>query len=139
MTLLSAFEDLVSRTLSALPGTLEKLEYVAGLKQADGRYTHWGLAKVHGEAAVQEAVAEAHSLLIGEMLRTPLRSLMEDAKSSCAARQRPAVPYLEELSKRTTSLLPSQAGGESTRHFNSVLHALSALARSQQRATRPGA
>lgn len=139
MSLTSAFEDFVHTTLSAFPGLLAKLEYLSGLKQVDGGYGHWGLSRVHGEAAAQRALAESHSILLSEILRTPLRTLMEDVTVSAATQERTAPVYLEQLAKRSWQLLPKQVGGGSDRHFSSVLHALSALARSRPNATRPNA
>lgn len=139
MSLTSAFEDLLNTTLSACPGLLAKLEYLSGLKQVDGGYGHWGLSRVHGERAAQRALSESHSILICEILRTPLRSLMEDVGVSAATREQGAPAYLEGLSKRSSQLLPEEVGGGSDRHLSSVLHALSALARSRPNATRPDA
>ena len=139
MSLTSAFDDFLHTTLSACPGLLTKLEYLAGLRQVDGGYGHWGLSRVHGEAAAQRALADSHAVLMSEILRTPLRSLMEDVQVSALARDEGAGAYLEELSSRSSQLLPEEVGGGSSRHFSSVLHALSALARSQPSATHPGA
>ena len=47
MTLKSIAEDLQQRTLRAVAGFLGKLAYLAGLREADGRYVHWGLGRVH--------------------------------------------------------------------------------------------
>ena len=97
------------------------------------------LSRVHGEAEAQQALVESHETLISEVLRTPLRKLMEDAEAGCVAQEQQPSVYLQELSTRSSSLLPDDMGGGSSRHFSSVLHALSALARSQQRATPPDA
>ena len=139
MTLLCALDDLLVRTLGVFPSVLARLEYMSGLRQSDGRYSHWGLSRVHGELEAQKALLESHEILISEVLRTPLRRLMQDAEAGCAAQEQQPSAYLEDLSARSTSLLPEDMGGGSTRHFSSVLHALSALARSQQRATPPDA
>ena len=139
MTLLCALDDLLLRTLAVFPSVFAKLEYLSSLRGPDGGYAHWGLARVHGEIRAQRAMIESHENLISEVLRTPLRRLMEDAEAGCAAQDRQPSAYLQELSTRTTSLLPDDMGGGSTRHFSSVLHALSALARTQQSATHPDA
>jgi hypothetical protein len=138
MTLLSALDDFLETTLAALPGLLTKIEYLSGLR-ADGDYAHWGMARVHGEQAARQAVAQAHSMVIAEILRAPLRKLMEDAEATSTAKEQDASEYLESLCRQPAVLLPERVGGGSTRHFSSVLHALSALARNQQRATRPSA
>ncbi len=130
----------MARTLSAFPGLLSKLDYLAGLRHPDtGLYSHWGLARVYGETAAQQAMIEAHGLLVAEILRTPLRKLMEDAADASAAHGAAAEDYLDDLQERCTTLFPEQLGSGSSRHFSSVLHALSALAHAQPRATRRGA
>ena len=139
MSLSSALEDLLQTTLAACPGLLSKLDYLASLRQVDGGYGHWGLARVHGEVAAQRALAESHYILISEILQTPLRNLLKEVDKSAATKDAAVPIYLEDLSKRYSQLLPEQAGGRSNRHFSSVLHALSALARSRQNAIHPGA
>ncbi len=138
MTLLSPLEDLVTNTLAALPGLLAKLEYLAGLK-TNGRYGHWGLSRVHGEAVASRTLAQAHEMVITDVLRAPLRDLLEDTTACCVARAQQPHDFLLELSKQPSSLLPEEAGGGSSRHFNSVLHALSALSRNPGSATPPSA
>ncbi len=137
MALLSALDDLLSRTLAAIPGLLVRLEYLSSLK-LDGRYGHWGLSRVHGERAAQQAMVDAHKMLVGEVLQTRLELLVEDSEAACAAAGRETPAFLEELSRRQPSLLPEETRA-TTRHFSSVLCALSALTRAQRRATRPDA
>jgi len=139
MTLLSAVDDLLVRTLSVFPSVWARLEYLSSLRQPEGGYAHWGLSRVHGEIEARRALADSHEILISEVLRTPLRRLMEDAEADCVAQERQPSTYLEELSTRSASLLPEDVGGGSSRHFNSVLHALSALAKTPRCATRPDA
>ncbi len=139
MSLLSAIDDLLVNTLTAIPGLLDRLEYLSGLKAGE-HYAHWGLIRVHGERAAQRALTDAHALVLSEVLRTPLRKLVEDVESACAASDRLPSVYLEGLYRNYSSLLPEEIGGGSSRHFSSVLHALSALASSAEPpATRPSA
>jgi hypothetical protein len=139
MTLLCAIDDLLVRTLAAFPSVLARLDYMSSLRQSDGRYSHWGLSRVHGETEAQRALVETHETLTSQVLQMPLRRLMEDAEAGCAVQEQQPSAYLQELSTRSSSLLPDDMGGGSTRHFSSVLHALSALARAQQRAIPPDA
>ncbi|MGH9649198.1 MAG: hypothetical protein ACRD3I_01880, partial [Terriglobales bacterium] len=60
MAFLSASEDFLTTTLAALPGVWGKLQYLSGLRNEAGDYDHWGLTRLHGEAAVQRALGEAH-------------------------------------------------------------------------------
>lgn len=134
MPLFSAFEDFVRRTLAEVAGVWAKLHYVAGLKR-EGRYSHWGIARLHGERATQQALSEAHRSLFLQVLRTPLRELLEDAARSAADGGGSEAGYLEELSRRP--LLPDKLDGGSARHFNSILKALWGLVKARKRAIPP--
>lgn len=131
MALKSALEDLLGTTLAGVAGIAGKIEYVSSLRDsASGAYSHWGLTRAHGEAAAQQALAEAHRLLFLKMLRTPLRILRDDVVVSSGALQMTAGEYVERLRSRMPALLPADLGGGSARHFSSVLQALSFLASS---------
>lgn len=139
MPLFSALEDLQSTTLKAIAGSLRRLEYLAGLRQKDGSYAHWGLARVYGDARAKRALADAHRAQVSTILATPIRKLEKDvSKSSAEAGLAPAV-YLEKLSSSTSQLLPVNPGAGSTRHLSSVLHALSSLLQSHQSDANPQA
>src|SRR5438132_14255243 len=99
MTLLSALDDLLVTTLAAVPGLLTKLEYLSGLRGMGG-YSHWGMVRVHGEEATREALAEAHGMVISEILRMPLSKLMEDAQASSQAKDKEPCVYLERSEER---------------------------------------
>ena len=139
MGLVSALEDLSSRTLAAIPGLLGRLEYVSSLR-VEGHYAHWGLARVYGERAAQRAMVDAHKMLLEEVLQTPLAMLVQDSEAACAAQGRETPTYLDELRNRRTDLLPEGSSGPATtRHLSSVLSALSALTKAQRSATPPTA
>jgi hypothetical protein len=125
MTLVSALEDLHETTLRAITGCLRKLEYVAGLRNQTGTYTHWGLVRVYGEGTAERALGQAHRELLSEVLSTPLRNLEEDARRSSELAGVPAKLYVEQLSGG--QLLPPSPGAGSARHLSSMLHALSSL------------
>jgi len=131
MTLKSAFEDLIGTTLAALSGTLAKIEYLSSLRPAGKGtpYQHWGLARIYGDVAAQQALAEAHRKLFLKVLRTSLRDLQAGAALGKNALAQPAGEYLDELRARQSDLLPADLGGGSVRHFSSVLRALSSLAK----------
>ena len=130
MTLKSVTEDLKASTLRAISGLLGKLGYLASLRQDDGSYSHWGLSRVHGEVAAQEALAEAHHDVVTKILRAPLCRLLNDVQDSCASRKQEQTELLGELQERESQILPPKAGVGSRRHLSSVLHALLALAKS---------
>ena len=139
MTLFSAFEDFVLRTLGALPATWSKLVYVAGLRKPDGSYAHWGLERTHGRESVRCALLQAHRELFLEVLRTPLARLLEDARRSAAEQESATDAYLKTISTRSAELLPEDRGGGSDEHFSLVLDALSSLVRDRPCANRPHA
>jgi hypothetical protein len=138
MTLKSALDDVLDVTLSAVTGIAGKLEYFSSLREGTDSYSHWGLTRVYGEGCAQQALAEAHRAFFLVILRTSLRTLRDDVEVSSREEQKPVEEYVEDLRRRLASLLPSDLGGGSARHFSSVLHALSSLA-SNQAKTRPHA
>jgi hypothetical protein len=127
MTLISALEDLQETTLRAITGCLRKLEYVAGLRDKAGTYTHWGMVRVHGDETAEKALAQSHRALLSDVLSTPLRNLERDVEENSELAGVPAKLYLERLSGGTPQLLPPNPGAGSARHLSSVLHALSSL------------
>jgi hypothetical protein len=75
MTLLSPYEDFVTRTLGALKGTWARLEFIAGLRAENNQYQHWGMENVHGPKASQLAIARAHTNVFQTALETPITEL----------------------------------------------------------------
>lgn len=137
-TFSSALEDIETNTLKAIPGTLRRLEYLSNLRGPSGSYTHWGLARVHGDLAASKALAQAHQVLLSRVLSTPLRGLLRDLEDS--SRQAGLAPtlYAQQLFGRSFSLLPPDSGAGPAGHLSSVLVALSGLAKVQEAdATRP--
>jgi hypothetical protein len=139
MTLTSPLDDFVRNTLAAIPGILGKLDYVAGLRENCGGYLHWGLARVYGEESAQQAAVEAHRQVFSEILRTPINALLEDAFKCASGRESEAATSLETLFRRAPALMPPGVPSAPALHFSSVLHALSALARTRQLASQPNA
>jgi hypothetical protein len=129
MSLKSAAEDLQARTLRAVSGLLGKLEYLAGLRQGDGSYTHWGLSRVHGDDATQRALGDAHRGVVSAILRAPLRKLLEDLNDSGRETNRDSAEMLSKLNNASSQVVPPQAGAGASRHLSSVLRALASLAK----------
>src|SRR5882724_1524429 len=100
MTLTSALEDLRSTTLKTIVGGLRRLEYLSGLRDGEGNYTHWGLARVHGELAAAKALAEEHRTVTSNLLALPMSYLLEDLHESSEQAGVPAIIYLERLSSQ---------------------------------------
>jgi hypothetical protein len=126
--ILSAAEDFSGKTLAAVPGTLAKLQYVAGLRQDSGVYSHWGMSRSHGEAAANQAIAGAHADIFLEILRTPLSGLVDELQRLAAEYETNTRALVEALLEKGELLMPQSLKGGSRLHFNSVLRALSALA-----------
>jgi hypothetical protein len=139
VTLFSTKDDFCGTTLASISSTVGKLDYLSGLRDADGRYHHWGLARIYGEEAAQRAIAEVHRVVFLEFLRMPLHKVLEDAARASAEVEKSLRVFVEELSGRCASLVPPELGGGSLRHFNSVVSALLALVRNSRVATPAGA
>jgi hypothetical protein len=127
---LSTFEDLMKRTLNAFQGVWRKLDYLAELRRPDGEYEHWGLSRVHGESEARRVLAETHSSLYIQLLRTPIVELMEDLELNAGGERGEAVA--KRIFERQNQLIPSFAPGVAPRHFNSVVLAVSLLCAAQQ-------
>ncbi len=138
MKLLSAAEDLAIRTLDNVGGSLGKLLYLGALRGSDGRYSHWGLAQVHGEAESQSAAKDAHAAALKEVLKKPIQELWKEVKGD-STRKAPTIQR-ELILQGEAKLLPEGCSRRSESHFNSVLRALAELDRAQtQDPTRPAA
>jgi hypothetical protein len=131
VVLTSAFEDFEGRTLSAVPGLLGKLRYVAHLCDSSRTYSHWGLEKVHGGDAAGKAMRSSQRTLLTRILRTPLRDLADDLQRSAAAAEMKDLDFLSTLERPVRNDLPVQNFRASEKHFMSVLHTLSALAQNR--------
>ncbi len=114
MPLLNANEDFVTRSLGPLGSVWERLAYVAGLRNSNGRYEHWGMSQTHGRNTAQKAMAEAHSELFQQTLSTPLRELQEPFS-------RVVRPAAKE------SYVPEDTRGCCPEHMEYVMEALTAL------------
>jgi hypothetical protein len=138
MTVNSPLEDLYRSTLRAITGLLRKLEYLAGLRDSEGKsYAHWGFARVYGDIPATKTLKQAHQKALSQVLSTPMQQLMGDAEESSSEVGIPAQIYLEQLEAKKEELLTFDPGAGTERHLNSVLHALSALEKSRiQDATR---
>ena len=137
MTLSSAVQDLQETTLKAIAGLLRKLEYLAGLQNREGGYTHWGLNRIYGDFAARKAMAHAHSSVLSRILSMPIRKLLEDVEKSSETAGITPETYVGRLSVSGPKLLPPEPGAGSARHFSSVLHALASLQKNQTRAATP--
>lgn len=137
--ILSPADDFSGRTLAAVSGTLGKLEYVTGLRNDSGVYAHWGLSRTYGEATANQTVAGAHAEVFIQVLRTPISKLAMELWQQAEERGVNASEYVAALASQGERLVPQSLRGGSTRHLNSVLRSLSALADAQERKRSPAA
>jgi hypothetical protein len=127
MKLFSAREDLCYRTLEVFNGPLEKLAYLASLRDQPGAYRHWGMTKTYGEAQALAAMAEAHTQVWLELLRTPIPELLRQMSEMDVNTRRTVI---EEVRKYRALSYPEDRSGGGVPHFNSILLALECLSRS---------
>jgi hypothetical protein len=130
MTLKSAIQDVQERTLRAVTGALAKLQYIVSLRNQDGSYSHWGLERVHGEAATQNALKDAHRGVVSSILRTELSKLFRDLQETCDS-EKETSDLLDHL-QASPHIVPPKPGAGTERHLNSVLHALARLVKNQR-------
>lgn len=121
MTLLSAQEDFVVRTLGALQGCWARLIYAAQLRDENGRYSHWGLDRTYGGDKAQATIQQAHKDVFRKVLRQPIKELAHESVDSASA-----VAIGEKL-------IPQGAGRAAELHFNAVLFALVQLHNAKHR------
>jgi hypothetical protein len=137
MTLKSALQDVKETTLAAVSGLLGKLAYLASLRRGQGRYEHWGMEQVHGPDSTERALRTAHAEVVNGILRAPLESLVDDLDESSRGSGVAADSYIESMRERLDDLLPGERqDSPAASHLNSVLLALSSLAKNRGRATR---
>jgi hypothetical protein len=133
----SATEDFEGTTLRAVSGLLEKLHYLARLHDGHGNYSHWGMERVYGVEVAARVIRSSHVAVFTRVLRTPFRNLIDDVSCSASSLHVTASEFLHLLNRMPRQLLPERSMTASQKHLMAVLHALSALVESQERATRP--
>ena len=116
----SAKEDLYATTLAALRGRLERMEYLAVLRQgqAGEQYGHWGFTRAHGEAPAQAALREAHCDALDALLRMPLPQLYAEGEQQAA-----------DFERGPAELLPPGTDALRAAHFSLVWDAMATVAR----------
>ena len=134
----SPLQDFLQVTLEAVEGFWQKLRYLAELRASrkEGGYSHWGLAQRYGQDASERAVTSAHAQLFLNVLRAPLRELLDDIRIAASPQGRSAGQYSEDLWKDRDALLPEDLAGGSAAHFESVLDDLRAIAESKETASK---
>lgn len=118
MSLLSATEDFRNRTLATWESVLEKLTYVAGLRNSNGTYSHWGMERTHGAEAAQHSLSANHSEVWLEVLQTPLPQLVAHMEAMDTSERE------DLLAKLRAAMPPQELRGGTVSHFNSTVLAL---------------
>jgi Lon protease-like protein len=140
MNLFSASEDLATRTLKHVNGTLRRLLYLVTLRDPDGNYHHWGMARVFGDEESIRAAQEAHKEVLNEVLRKSVRELWEELEAADRLEGRATKSEIQELVAQGRMVVPPGCSEAAECHLSSVLHALSELAQAPAAAsTRPAA
>lgn len=137
MALKSAYDDLCQRTVEKIPGAWGRLKYVAGLRSAGGGYIHWGLERVHGPEAAQDAFDQVHKTLVRTILRTRLTGLRKDLEKSSEAEGTSPTSYASALGGDLSRLLPSGCPKETQLHLFSILETLLVLEGRQNAGSQP--
>lgn len=139
MSLFSASEDFTLRTLKHVHGAIHRLFYLTTLRDRDGNYHHWGMARSFGDDASQRAAQDAHKAALNEVLRTPLHELWGEVaeRGSCDGR---STGDVLQLMSTGSWVLPPGCSPAAEAHFNSVLLALREIAMvAKETSTRPAA
>jgi hypothetical protein len=137
MGIRTPLEDFVKTTLAALPGYWQKLVYFAELRSKRSQYDHWGMNRRYGTEISNSAMGAAHTDVFLRILRTPLRTLLEDLRTSAAPQNRTQQEYVEQLRASRDEILPQDDGGGTRRHFDVTLKTLESLIRAEDPAAHP--
>jgi len=137
MPLLTANRDFL-RTLDAVPGLWNKLHYLAKLRE-EASYEHWGLIKIHGEAAATEAIEGVHQILVAETLRRSIPELVEELHRFSEEQGEEPLRLIAELILRGALSLPPGTSRTPSKHFSYVVSVVSSLLRAQHLSIRPTA
>lgn len=133
MSIKTPLEDFVNTTIAAVPGYWHKLVYLADLRSSPKTYDHWGMARRYGLTASHAAISAAHSDLFVEVLRTPIKKLVEDGRAAVADSEIAGEDFLEGLWEGRSRMIPTDLGGGSSKHFEVTLLTVRRLIRSRGR------
>lgn len=137
MGIRTPLEDFMKSTLAALPGYWQKLLYFGELRGEVVKYDHWGMKRRYGTDASISAIGAAHTDVFLRILRTPLRILLADLRSSAMPQNRSPQDYLQQVNEERDNILPSDPGGGSQKHFDLTLHTIDSLICAQQEEDHP--
>jgi hypothetical protein len=132
----TAFDDFNSRTLAALPGRLQRLEFLSSFRRDDGTYEHWGMEQEYGEESARRAIAGVHSHAFVDALSVDVPTIVTDAERFACS---DGNCFLDLVDRTTGSICPSDVAGGSTKHWEFIRLALLYVQRDRSRLRTPGA
>jgi hypothetical protein len=131
-----AFEDFKSRTLAALPGRLQRLEFLSSFRRDDGTYEHWGMEQEYGQEPAGKAIADVHSEAFLDVVSVDVPTIVTDAEKFLCSDGK---PFLDQADHPPASVCPSDTAGGSTKHWEFIRLCLLYVQRDRQKTRTPGA
>jgi hypothetical protein len=113
--------------------TLARLEYLANSREPDGKYCHWGLARMYGNETLQQSMSEVHSAVFIDVLRKPIPDLADEIGRSAQETAAPPDGLIRTLSEKFKAVSPQNQEGGCESHLKMVLYVLSCLAEKNDR------
>ena len=123
MSYRSAASDLYERTLSRISTLFGKIVFLGGTRQGE-TYSHWGLARIYGQAETPKAIAEAHTRCFLELLRSSFPSQLADAARHAIESGASRTAFLKSLYEGRAAITPSEVAGGSPEHLDWSLFVL---------------
>jgi hypothetical protein len=135
MRLLSAYDDLLERTMRGVAGTLSKVQFLSGIRSSGEDYRHWGLERTYGKESAQTALRKTHTEAFVAELSTPVSQLWKELVSAAESQGVEQAEYAQSLLDLIGNV-PHDLGGGSEEHHQYVLKSLSFLAQTRGPASR---
>jgi hypothetical protein len=132
MRLLSAEEDFQQNTLDKINGVLEKVRYLAKLRNADGSLQHWGLERQYGAQKAAEVLEGSCTEQLQTILQEELTTLWHETLSLSNKVSQNSENFLKELMRDLEEITPERLTKLQARHLRATLVALSEIAASQR-------
>jgi hypothetical protein len=112
MPLLSPIDDFLLRSLGSVKCAVARLKYLGAIRRDSG-YEHWGMERTYGAERTNAALAEIHSRVWLEVLRSPIKQLSADGNL--------------DRSSFCPEVIPLDTRGGSVRHMRLIITTLSML------------
>jgi hypothetical protein len=124
MPLLSPIDDFLFRSLGSVKSAVARLKYLGEIR-CDAGYEHWGMERTYGAERANAALAEIHSRLWLEVLRSPIKQLR--AESNSVNENLNGSTYLGDSAPFFPGIIPPDTRGGSVRHMRLIVTTLSML------------